>query len=319
MAKKSFLAKFDWNSSILAADQKNDIESILVEFEDIFPRHRFDVGYNMEMRVKLTPEHLNPVYMQSPPTPIHLKDEMIIGLSLLLYYGIITTLTDSKYSSTIFAWRKPSAKLRILHDLRRINHLLEHDYANHNFPISNITDALNHFAGKQFFTILDCSQAYQMADPLSAQLLAFDFASRTYAYQVLVHRLNKSVTGFSAFVRKYFNPCLAAKVCTQFMDDIGSGVETFVELKSNLQKIFSCIRGSGLKLSPQKCHFGVSRISFFDNTKTPQWYHNTTEKKIEKFLQNLRIPQTVKQMKRLIGFTQFSRNFIPKLNEKLLP
>ena len=40
--KKEFLAKFDWNISILAADQKNDFESIVVEFEDIFARHRLD-------------------------------------------------------------------------------------------------------------------------------------------------------------------------------------------------------------------------------------------------------------------------------------
>ena len=143
---------------------------------------------------------------------------MMVELALLQYYGIITTLTNSKYSSPIFAQRKPSGKLRILHDLRRINHLLRHDYANHNFPISNMTDAVNHFAGKKLFTKLDCSQAYpcvQMADPLSVQLLAFNFASSTYAYKVLAQGLSKSVTGFSAFVRKYLDQCLAANLCTQ--------------------------------------------------------------------------------------------------------
>ena len=44
-----------------------------------------------------------------------------------------------------------------------------------------MTDAV-HFAGKALFTKLDCSQAYhfvQMADPLSFQLLSFNFASKT--------------------------------------------------------------------------------------------------------------------------------------------
>ena len=207
--KKEFLSKFVWNNSILAADQKIGIGSILVELEDFFARHRFDVSYNTIMKIKLTPEHSNPVCMQSSPTPSHLRNEMIIELALLQNYGIITTLTISKYSSPIFAQRKASGKLRILHDLRRKIYPSRHDHVNHNFPISNMTDAVNQFAGKQFFTKLDCSQSYhcvQIADPLSVQLLAFNFASRIYAYQVLAQRLSKSVTGFSAFVRKCLYP-----------------------------------------------------------------------------------------------------------------
>ena len=71
------------------------------------------------MKIKLTPEHSNPVSIQNPPTTFHLGGEMIIEVALLQYYGIITTLTISKYSSPVFAQRKPSGKLRIVHDLRR--------------------------------------------------------------------------------------------------------------------------------------------------------------------------------------------------------
>ena len=80
-----------------------------------------------------------------------------------------------------------------------------------------------------------------MADTLSVQLLAFNSASRTYAYQLLTQELSKSVTGFNAFVRKYLDPYLTANVSTQFMDDVGCGAETFGKLKSNLQKIFACM------------------------------------------------------------------------------
>ena len=149
------------------------------------------------------------------------------------YYGLITTLSHSKYSSPLFAHRKSSGNLRMLIDLRRINHSLKNDYNNSNFPISNMNDASNHFAGKSLFTKLDCSQAYQcvqMADDLSVQLLAFNFGSRTYAYKCLAQGLSKSVTGFSSFIRHYLDPCLAADLCTQFMDDIGSALNNFDEL-----------------------------------------------------------------------------------------
>ena len=128
-------------------------------------------------------------------------------------YGIVTFLPNSKYSSPVFAQRKPSGKRRILIDLRRVNHLLRSDYSHNNFSISNMTNAVHHFAGKTLFTKLDCSQAIhcvQIADTLSVQLLSFNFASRTYAYTRLAEGLNKSVTGFSSFVRFYLDSCIAA-------------------------------------------------------------------------------------------------------------
>ena len=151
------------------------------------------------MKVKLIRAHDLPVYVQSPPTPIHLRDEILIELALMQYYGIVTLLPKSKFSSPIFDQRKSSGKLRILIDFRRVNHLLRNDYSNNILPISNMPDAVHHFAGKTLFTKLDCSQAYhcvQMADPLSVQLLSFNFASRTYAFTRLAQGLNKQLTGY---------------------------------------------------------------------------------------------------------------------------
>ena len=90
------------------------MQEILVEYDDIFAKHIFDVGYNTDLKVKLTPEHDLPVYVQSPPTPIHLRDEILVELALMQYYGIVALLPNSKYSSPIFAQRKTSGKLRIL-------------------------------------------------------------------------------------------------------------------------------------------------------------------------------------------------------------
>ena len=319
--REAFLKQFKWDTCVLTAEQKQKLEEFLVEYHDVFAKHRFDVGYNTELKIKLTPSNPHPVYVQGPPAPIHLRDEILIELALLQYYNIITTLSHSKYSSPIFAQRKPSGKLRILIDLRRVNHLLRHDYLNSNFPISNMTDATNHFAGKKLFCKLDCSQAYhcvQMADDLSVQLLAFNFASRTFAYNCLAQGLNKSVTGFSSFVKHYLDKCLAANICTQFMDDIASGVTCFEELIPSLTKIFDCLRASGLKLTAPKCEFGTIKIDYIGSIITPQGISPESDK-IKKFLDNIRMPNNARQVKRLIGFVQFFRNFIPDLGQKLLP
>ena len=78
-----------------------DIEVLVVEFYDIFARHRFDSGMNEEFTVKLTPKVDSPAYSQSLPTPVDLKDSILVELALIHNYGIITTLPFSKYASPI--------------------------------------------------------------------------------------------------------------------------------------------------------------------------------------------------------------------------
>ena len=147
-SRAKFLEKFNWTDSAFNQQEKQKLQNLLVKHHSIFARHRLDLGKNTDCLIKLTPEHTRPVYTPNTSTPIHLSDELLIELALMQYYEIITTLPFSKYSSPIFAQRKKySGKLRILIDLRRINHLLRHVYTKNTFPIPTMTDAA-HLAGK---------------------------------------------------------------------------------------------------------------------------------------------------------------------------
>ena len=102
------------------------------------------------------------------------------------------------------------------------------------------------------------------------------------------------------------------------MDDIGSAVNNYQELIPTLKKIFECIRKSGLKISPKKCEIGTQRMKFLGNVVTPQGV-TAEEAKISTFLSKIKMQRAVKQVKRLIGFVQFFRNYMPSLGEKLIP
>ena len=79
------------------------IECLSVEFHNIFARHRFDIGMKEEFIVKLTPKDDSPANSQSLPTPVYLKEDILVELALLHKYGILTTLSFSKYASPIIA------------------------------------------------------------------------------------------------------------------------------------------------------------------------------------------------------------------------
>ena len=243
-SQKEFLKRFHWTDTLLTETEKQAVEDILVEYHDIFARHRMDIGMNTEFQVKLTPKDDKAVYSQSLPMPIHLKEDLIVELALIDKHGIITVLPFSKYASPIFAQRKPNGKLRLLVDLRKINTLIADDYTNNNHPVSTLSDAAQHLAGKSLFCKLDCSQAYnclQMADQRSVEMLAFNFASRTFAYRRFAQGLSRSVSAFSSLMREYLDPVVKADQCAQYVDDIGIAANNATDLTRNIRAVFKCI------------------------------------------------------------------------------
>ena len=107
-SRNKFLKRLDWTDTFLTETEKQAIEDILVEYHDIFARHRMDIGINTEFNVKLTPKDNKAVYSQNPPMPIHLKEDLVVELALMHKYGIITILPFSKYASPIFAQGSPT-------------------------------------------------------------------------------------------------------------------------------------------------------------------------------------------------------------------
>ena len=81
------------------------------------------------------------------------------------------------------------------------------------------------------------------------------------------------------------------------MDDIAAGVNNFDEMIPAQIEIFDCLRESGLKLSAHKCEFGTTKIDYIGSTITPKRV-SPESAKIEKFLGQIRMPNTVKQKKR---------------------
>ena len=152
-----------------------------------------------------------------------------------------------------------------------------------------------------------------MADQRSVELLAFNFASRTFAYRRLAQGLSRALSAFSSFMREYLDTVIKADQCAQYVDDIGIAANTTEQLIKNIRAVFKCIRKAGLKLTIEKCHFGVTQSEFLGRTITP---HGVApqDHKITTFLSKIRFPRSKKQVQKYIGFINYYRNYI--LSEK---
>ena len=107
-SRQKFLDLFQWEGSQIEGNDRKQLEQTIVEYNDIFARHHLDIGINNAFKVKLTPKDERPIYTQSLPVPINLKQDLTVELALMHRYGIITTLPISKNASPIFAQRKPN-------------------------------------------------------------------------------------------------------------------------------------------------------------------------------------------------------------------
>ena len=63
-------------------------------------------------------------------------------------------------------------------------------------------------------------------------------------------------------MRKYLDPVVKADQCAQYVDDIGIAAKKATDLTRNIRAVLQCIRQAGLKLTIEKCHFGVRQVEF---------------------------------------------------------
>ena len=139
-----------------------------------------------------------------------------------------------------------------------------------------------------------------MADKRSVEMLAYNFASRTFAYKRFAQGLSRSLSAFSSFMREYLDPVVKAGQCAQYVDDIGIAANNATDLTRNIREVFKCIRQAGLKPTIKKCHFGVRQIEFLGRTSSPEGI-SPQARKIQNVFDKLSFPNSKKSLQRYLG------------------
>ena len=86
-------------------------------------------------------------------------------------------------------------------------------------------------------------------------------------------------------MREYLDPVVKDDQCAQYVDDIGNAANNATDFTRNIRAVFQCIRNAGLKLTFEKCHFGVRQVEFFGKTISSEGVSPQTHK-IQNFLSN---------------------------------
>ena len=97
-------------------------------------------------------------------------------------------------------------------------------------------------------------------------MLAFNFASRYFAYKRLAQVLSRSVSAFSSFTREYLDLVVKADQCAQYVDDSGTAANNATDLTRNIRAVSKCICQARLKLTIENFNFGVRQVEFLART-----------------------------------------------------
>ena len=168
-------------------------------------------------------------------------------LAFLHRSGIITTLPFSNYASPIFAQKKPSGKLRLLVGLRKVNKLNSDDCINGNNPVSTTTDAAKHMASKKVFLQIRLATSIPLTangNQRSIEMLAFNFASRRFAYHRLAQGLSRALSAFSRCMQEYLDKVIKADQRDQNVNDIA--------LPRNTQNNLSKTNGGNVSMHSER-------------------------------------------------------------------
>ena len=138
------------------------------------------------------------------------------------------------------------------------------------------------------------------------------------AYKRLAQGPSRSVSAFLSFMREYLDPVVKADQCAQYVDDIGSAANNATDLTRNIGAVFKCFRQAGLKLTIEKCRFGIKQVEFLGRTLSAVGVSPQSHK-IQNFLSKLRISKSKKVLQRYLGFVNYYRKYIPRIAEKLKP
>ena len=152
-----------------------------------------------------------------------------------------------------------------------------------------------------------------MADQRSIEMLAFNFASRTFAYRRLAHGLSRALSAFSSFMREYLDKVFKADQSAHYVDDIRIAAKHADYLSANMRATYNCIQQAGLKLTRHKCLFCATVIDFLGRTSTPKGV-KPQKQNVQNFFQKSKFPKPKKALQRYLGFLNYYRNYVTRLS-----
>ena len=289
--------------------EQKQLLTLLDNYTDVFSDKP---GYCdlFEHEIKILPS-FTPKRLRAYRIPELLKPEVQRQIDEMLKLGIISPSTSDMASPIVCVMKGPDGKggVRLAIDYRHVN---QHS-AGDKFPTPDVQDVLQRVGKSHFISCFDANSGYwqlnlrQDSRPLSA----FVCDAGLFEFNRMPFGLKSAANTFIRCVSIILQPIKA--FAEPFVDDMAVHSMTWNDHLKHLDQFLRTIQKSGLTLNLKKCAF-AQRSAVFVGHVIGSGRIEPDPRKLE-CIGDLQPPKTKKEVRSLIGFFSYFRNFIPGLAE----
>lgn len=289
----------------LTAPQRQQVEKILNEYQDVFSQNSTDIGHYTGVKHSIIMDDETPFKQRFRRIPPHMLDEVRDHLLQLQASGVIRP-SFSPYSSPVVCCRKKDGSLRLCVDYRLLNSKTKKD----SYCLPRIEELIDCMRGACYFTKLDLKSGYHHID------IREDHKERTaftvgplgfYEHEKLAFGLCNSPATFQRVMEDCFAD-MNYKFMTTYIDDLTIFTVSFEEHLQRLQEVFQRCREKGLKLAPKKCEIGMDEVTVLGFHVSKAGVTPDPEK--VKAVESWPAPRNAKELRSFLGFAGYYRKFV---------
>lgn len=295
----------------LTTAQQKQLEEILAEFP--YTPETGPLNCTTEYIQEINTGNAQPeIHRQYPLSP-YVQEEINKAAKKLLDEDIIKRIEYSPWRWPILWVRKKTGGGRICVDARGLNRLTIPDA----YPSLNADAILRNLPQARYISSIDMSQAFHQIPirPEDQIKTTFAVGNNLYCYKRAIMGFRNSPADLTKLLDRVFRD-LHPKVY-HYVDDFIVVSETFEEHMSLLQEVAKRLREANLSISPTKSHFCHKRLTFLGYLLSEEGLQPNNER-IQPIL-NYKKPETVRDIRRLMGLINWYRRFIPHAAELLTP
>ena len=304
--------------SAFAAHHSEDLHhafrQFVTDFLPCFAIHPDDYGRTTLLQHSIiTDPHAAPVYQRPRPVPMRIRKEVEKEIDNLLTAGLIVP-SSSEWSSPIVVVKKKDGGIRLCVDYRALNDVTVKD----SFPLPRIDDLLNSLHGASLYTTMDLQKGFHQIEmaPSSRCKTAFAVPWGLYEYQVMPFGVCNGPSSFQRLVTMALGDLLFTD-CLAYIDDILIYASDPYEMLAKLRRVFARLQTAGLKVKPQKCHFGVPSVDFLGhhvsiNGTRPLMAKLTT-------IASQAQPTSLTELRAFLGLTNYYRDYVRNYSQLAAP
>ena len=301
----------------LTAEQAQEVEDIIDEYQEIFLRSPAEVGRTLLMQHKIeTPPGVRPPsdpYRRLSPVKRKAADNQV---QILIEAGVIRP-SRSPYGAAIVIAKKKDGAPRFCIDFRRVNDITKKDV----FPLPRIDDCLEKLGGAKWFTSLDMGNAFWQIpmDEESIEKTAFRTPEGLYEWTRMPFGLCNATSTFQRLMTRLVSRIGSAmgNLVLCYVDDILIASSTTEDHIQKIREVFRVLKEAGLKLKAGKCELFKTSVKFLGRVVDGDGIRPDPESiaKVDSWCK----PTSNKMIASYLGFANYYREFIKDYSKIVAP